>query len=203
MQSSKSQSSNSHKDIFSRMEKRVTCFETTLIFFFNCLTQVRRCDLVGPSHLIIFGFLTWNCWLLAALEALRGFEAVVLFFFQEEFLTTASSSFFLSNLCSLGKAVLLPFICIFHGIAADSALTEDYSPPGYHARRRFMCMAGKRDRGGGNTRVWDRGRIIVPRFRWVQPWSISWSQVQRWSAGSLAIAAMPCRMPTAAEMMWF
>lgn len=48
----------------------------------------------------------------------------------------------------------------------------------------------KEARGGGNSRVWDRERIIISRFRWVQPCSVSWSQVQRWSAGSLAVAGM-------------
>lgn len=108
-----------------------------------------------------------------------------------------------SDLNSLGRTRLLPFIYIFHRIAADSALTEDYSLPGYHTHRRFLCVAGKTDREGGNSRVWDRGRIIVPRFRWVQPWRISWSQVQRRGAGSLAADVKPRHTPTAAEKMGF
>lgn len=114
-----------------------------------------------------------------ALEALQGFEAVVWGFFSRRVFNNNFQLFFwlgfflVSNLHSLGRAVLLPFICIFRRIAVDSALTEDYSFPGYHTRRRFLCVAGKMDREGGNSRVWDRGRIIALRCRWLRPWTIS------------------------------
>lgn len=157
-----------------------------------------------------------NLWIfdMKFLAVVGGFESIAGFWggsvggflrrvFNNNFQVWVVCFSFFSNLCNLRRAVLLSFLCIFHRSAADSALTEDYSLPGYHTHRRFLCGAGKTDREGGNSRVWERGRIIVPRFRWVQPWSNSWSQVQRWSAGSLAVDVMPCRMPTAAEKVWF
>lgn len=119
--------------------------------------------------------------LLAALEALQGFEAVVPVFFQQEFLTTVSRG-------SFGQIYIAwewqSLFCLSWGLFSPR-------PP----CSQEIYMHGWWKRGGGNSRVWDRERIIIPRFRWVQPCSVSWSQVQRWSAGSLAVAGMPflCR----------
>lgn len=52
-----------------------------------------------------------------------------------------TSSFFWSNMY-----LVKHFICIFHRIAADSALMEDYSFQGYHTHRRFLHVVGHTDR---------------------------------------------------------
>lgn len=83
----------------------------------------------------------------------------------------------------------------------DQGLFSPRLPCTHTCRYRFMWAAGNADRGGGSLRVWDSGRIIAPGFRWMQSWRISWSQMKHWSAKSLVIAVMLCRMPMDVEMM--
>lgn len=58
--------------------KRVTCFESIMTLLLHCHTRVRICDFLIPPTWYYLNFLTWNSWQSSvALEALQGFEAVV------------------------------------------------------------------------------------------------------------------------------
>lgn len=74
MQSWNRQNNNSHEDIFNRMEKSDMFWYYDFSFVLSYLSQ--NMWFFDPSHLM--NFLTWNSWQsLVALEALQGFEAVV------------------------------------------------------------------------------------------------------------------------------
>lgn len=82
-----------------------------------------------------------------ALEALQDFGAVVVVVVGIVSRRLFNDfQLFWSNVYSLGRAVLLPFSCVFHRIAADSVLMEGYSFQGYHTHRRFLHVVGKTDR---------------------------------------------------------
>lgn len=102
------------------------------LFFFSLVLP--KLD-VPWSQLMIFEFLTSNCWLfLTALEALQSFEAVVGFYSRTVF-NNDFQIFILFYFCQTyawkGQCFFL-FICIFHWIAINSVLAEDYCLPGCH-----------------------------------------------------------------------
>lgn len=156
------------------------------LFFFSLVLP--KLD-VPWSHLIIFEFLTSNCWLfLTALEALQSFEAVVGFYSRTVFNNDFQIFilfYFLSNLC-LERVLFFPFYMHFS--------LDCY----------WFCFGWELLSPRLPHTLSDTGLcVIVPRFRWMQSWRISWSQMKHWSARSLVIAIVPCRMPMDAEMMWF
>lgn len=108
-----------------------------------------------------------------ALEALQGFEAVVVV--VEIFSTRVFNDFQLFLVKHVfGQTFYMYFSQDCCWFCLDGGLffprlphSQEISPCGWPYRQE-----------GGNSRVWDWGRVIVPIFRWVQPWSISRTQAK-------------------------